>query len=346
MSSSVDAIFPEGAPDSLYTILRLESTASTAQIRGAYRTLALVHHPDKHTTKSDDEKAEHAAKFQQVGFAYAVLSDEKKRAKYDRTGSLEDGLDMDMGDEEGGWEAYFEQLFEEVTKTRLDEDKKLYQDGDEELDDLKEAYVKHEGNLPDILDSIPHSNYTDEPRLIARLKPLIASGDLPKFPKWDKTVGDKAAAKERKKQGKAEETEAEEMAKELGVWDEFYGSGKKGKRQGKSKKGDAKENEEEDTSALQALILKKRQKTGSFLDNLAAKYAEPEKKSKGKGKKRAAAEPEEESESPTKKVKKDVHDELDELDEDAFRKLQEGMFGKRKEGEAAGGKAGKKKARK
>ncbi|KZO89926.1 DnaJ-domain-containing protein [Calocera viscosa TUFC12733] len=343
MSSSVDAIFPDGEPDSLYTLLRLESTASTAQIRGAYRTLALVHHPDKHATKSDEEKAEQQLKFQQVGFAYAVLSDEKRRAKYDRTGSLEDGLDLDMGDEEGGWEAYFEQLFEEVTKQRLDEDKKLYQGGDEELDDLKQAYAQHEGNLPDILDSIPHSNYTDEPRLIARLKLLIASGDLPKFPKWDKTVSDKAASRERKRQGKAEEAEAEEMAKELGVWDEFYGSGKKGKRQGKVKKGETKENEE-DTSALQALILKKRQTAGSFLDNLAAKYAEPEKKSKGKGKKRAGAEVEED-ESPTKKVKKDVHDELDEMDDEAFRKLQDGMFGKGKQTEAASGKAGKRKAR-
>ena len=50
---------------------------------------------------------------------------------------------------------------------------------------------------------------------------------------------------------------AEELAKELGVWDEFYGSGKatakKPKGKGKGKKAD----EEEDTSALQALILKK-----------------------------------------------------------------------------------------
>jgi len=343
MSSSVDAIFPDGLPESLYSILRLDSTASTAQIRGAYRTLALLHHPDKHATKSDEEKAEHSIKFQQIGFAYAVLSDDKRRAKYDRTGSLEDGLDMDMGDEEGGWETYFEQLFEEVTKQRLDEDKKLYQGGDEELEDLKEAYTKHEGNLPDILDSIPHSNYTDESRLIARLKPLIASGDLPKFRKWDKTVSDKGAAKERKKQGKAEEAEAEEMAKELGVWDEFYGSGKKGKRQGKGKKEQAKE--EDDTSALQALILKKRQNAGSFLDNLAAKYAEPEKKSKAKGKKRAGDE-DDEDESPTKKIKKDVHDELDELDDEAFKKLQEGMFGNRKDADAVVGRAGKKKARK
>ncbi|EJT96774.1 DnaJ-domain-containing protein [Dacryopinax primogenitus] len=340
MSTSVSSIFPSGLPSSLYTVLHLDTHASSAQIRGAYRTLALVHHPDKHATASQEQKDEHALVFQQVGFAYVVLSDAGRREKYDLTGSVEELSDLGG---EAGWDAYFEQLFEEVTKSRLDEDKVLYQGGDEELEDLKRAYVEHEGDLPSILDSIPHSNYTDEPRLLARLKLLVADGTLPSFPAWEKTLADKRAARERKKQGKAEEKEAEEMAKELGVWDEFYGTGKKGARQGNGKgkgKNGEKENEEEDTSALQALILKKRQNAGNFLDNLAAKYAQPEKpngnaKGKGKSKKRPA--PEEEEEESPKKMKKDVHDELDGMDDELFRKLQEGMFGKRE-----GGKKGRK----
>jgi len=75
------------------------------------------------------------------------------------------------------------------------------------------------------------------------------------------------------------------LAKERGVWDEFYGTGKKRKRQGKGqRKEGAKENEGEDASALQAL-------TGSFLDNLAATYVEPEKSSTGQeGRKKHAGE--------------------------------------------------------
>ena len=99
-----------------------------------------------------------------------------------------------------------------------------------------------------------------------------------------------------------EAEEAEELAKELGVWDEFYGSGKAGARKSKGgRKGKGKatredeEAGEEDVSALQALILKKRKNMDSFFDGLAEKYAEPAPKGK-KGKKRSKAAVDEEDE--------------------------------------------------
>ena len=58
-------------------------------------------------------------KFQQIGFAYAVLGDEKRRERYDKTGKTDEGLDFGVG--EDGWEAYFEELFERVTREKLDE---------------------------------------------------------------------------------------------------------------------------------------------------------------------------------------------------------------------------------
>ena len=45
------------------------------------------------------------------------------------------------------------------------------------------------------------------------------------------------------------------------------------------------EEDEDDTSALQALILKKRKNMDNFYDSLAAKYADPQPVAKGKGKK-------------------------------------------------------------
>jgi curved DNA-binding protein len=65
-----------------YKILGVEKTASAAEIKKAYRKLALKYHPDKNP---DNKEAE--AKFKEISEAYAVLSDEKKRQEYDTYGS-------------------------------------------------------------------------------------------------------------------------------------------------------------------------------------------------------------------------------------------------------------------
>ena len=109
----------------LYAVLGIQSTASGDDIKKAYRKLALIHHPDKHASSTEDAKQAASRKFQQVGFAYAVLSDRKRRTKYDTTGSTEEGFDLAEG--EDGWEAYFEALFESVTRDKLDQMKKEYQ---------------------------------------------------------------------------------------------------------------------------------------------------------------------------------------------------------------------------
>lgn len=150
---------------------------------------------------------------------------------------------------------------------------------------------------------------------------------------WESSVRDEQAQLSRKKQGEKEAKEAEAYAKELGVWDEFYGSGKASERKGKAKsnakKSDAGGHAEEDHSALQALILKKKEKNmDSFFDGLAAKYSEPSKsKGKGRGKKRAH-EGEANDESPRKKSQRDVPAPPD-IDEEEFQKLQGKLFGEK-----------------
>ena len=116
--------FPDQEVD-LYAVLQLKQDASLDDVKKAYRRLALKYHPDKHATASDDAKKDASIKFQQIGFAYSILSDEKKRKRYDKTGSTADNLDF--GEAEGGWEAYFEDLFDRATRGRLDEMKKEYQ---------------------------------------------------------------------------------------------------------------------------------------------------------------------------------------------------------------------------
>jgi molecular chaperone DnaJ len=64
-----------------YEILGVGRTATEAEIKKAYRKLAVQHHPDKNP---DDHTAED--KFKEAAEAYSVLSDAQKRAAYDRFG--------------------------------------------------------------------------------------------------------------------------------------------------------------------------------------------------------------------------------------------------------------------
>lgn len=64
-----------------YKILGVEKTATTDQIKKAYRKLARQHHPD---VNPNDPEAER--KFKEVNEANEVLSDPDKRQKYDQLG--------------------------------------------------------------------------------------------------------------------------------------------------------------------------------------------------------------------------------------------------------------------
>ncbi|KAF8575548.1 DnaJ-domain-containing protein [Ramaria rubella] len=287
-SDPITQFFPDNPDVNLYDVLSVSSTATASEIKSAYRRLALLHHPDKHAASSAEAQKDASTRFQQVGFAYAVLGDEKRRKKYNDTGSTEEGMDWN-GDSADGWEAYFEEMFEKVTRGKLDEMKKEYQGSEEELADIKTAYLETEGCIEGIISHIPHSNYTDETRFVDIITGLIAKGDLEALPVWNQALKDTKGRAARKRKGEKEAQEAEGMAKDLGVWDEFYGSGKEGNRRGKGKgKGkskDDKEGNEDDEAALQALIQGKQKKLGGFLDGLAAKYG-ASKESNLRGKKR------------------------------------------------------------
>ena len=60
-----------------YEILGVSKSASTEEIKRAYRKLALEHHPDR---GGDEEK------FKEINEAYQVLSDPQKRAQFDQFG--------------------------------------------------------------------------------------------------------------------------------------------------------------------------------------------------------------------------------------------------------------------
>lgn len=88
-----------------YKILGVERKANTDEIRSAYRKLAMKYHPDKNP---GDKKAEE--KFKEINEAYQVLSDEQKRAHYDRLGSAYSNF-RTTGGRPGDfqWEDWFQQ---------------------------------------------------------------------------------------------------------------------------------------------------------------------------------------------------------------------------------------------
>src|SRR3989304_2441471 len=64
-----------------YEVLGLARTCSDAELKAAFRKLAMQHHPDRNP---GDNECEH--KFRELNEAYEVLKDGDKRAAYDRFG--------------------------------------------------------------------------------------------------------------------------------------------------------------------------------------------------------------------------------------------------------------------
>lgn len=69
------------ASSDYYQILGISKNATEAEIKRAYRKLALQYHPDRNKGKEAEEK------FKEVNKAYEVLSDTQKRQTYDQFGA-------------------------------------------------------------------------------------------------------------------------------------------------------------------------------------------------------------------------------------------------------------------
>ncbi len=75
-----------------YEVLGVSKSATTIEIKKAYRKLALKHHPDKNPGDKEAEK-----KFKEAAEAYDVLGNDEKRQRYDRFGHAGVGGDSGFG---------------------------------------------------------------------------------------------------------------------------------------------------------------------------------------------------------------------------------------------------------
>lgn len=98
-----------------YEVLGVERGADGATIKSAFRKRAMQYHPDRN---QDNPEAEQ--KFKELGNAYEILSDEQKRAAYDRFGhaAFENGGAGGMGGGQGfgggAGAAGFSDIFDEI----------------------------------------------------------------------------------------------------------------------------------------------------------------------------------------------------------------------------------------
>ncbi|MBL9024742.1 MAG: molecular chaperone DnaJ [Myxococcales bacterium] len=89
-----------------YEVLGVEKGAASDDIRKAYRQAALKHHPDRN---QGDPEAEQ--RFKEATEAFQILSDDQKRARYDRFGHA--GVEGSMPDFGGDIFSHFQDIFSE-----------------------------------------------------------------------------------------------------------------------------------------------------------------------------------------------------------------------------------------
>ncbi|KAF2675709.1 DnaJ-domain-containing protein [Lentithecium fluviatile CBS 122367] len=259
INDDVEDIEEEDGPPTIdpYEVLGLEKEATVDDVKKAYRKEALKHHPDK---ASPDEKEAANKKFQEIAFAYAVLSDDRRRKRYDLTGSTAETLE---DDDEFDWLSFYRQQFEDiVSEENINRISVEYKNSASERRDLLKAYEQYKGRLSAIYEAVMLSDIlVDDDRFRQILDEEIAKGTIESYELYERDNNDEArqAAKdaERKRREEFDKREAKKAA-----------AGKPSAK-AKAKKSDAA------GMADLAAMIQQRQKArnGNFFDHLEAKYA-------------------------------------------------------------------------
>ncbi|CAK5075304.1 unnamed protein product [Meloidogyne enterolobii] len=265
MTFSNDCLRIFGTKD-LFIILNLERTTTnltSAKIKKAYYQQSILWHPDRFAASdiySDEEREVATKKFQILSKAYNILSDSEKRSVYMETGKF----DFDDDDEENSkdWFSVWRGMFKKVTKEDIEEYLKKFRGSQQEMNDVKNAYVKYKGDMDKILETVIGADVQNEDRIREIIRHFIELGELPSLPKYK---NEKPISRVRRmKRAAYEAKRAEKVVEEMRALGSAGGS-KDGEEENGGGKGD-----------LGSLILanqKKREKQqDDFLAHLEQKY--------------------------------------------------------------------------
>ncbi|KAI9487234.1 MAG: hypothetical protein EXX96DRAFT_552321 [Benjaminiella poitrasii] len=283
-----------------YKLLNLnKETTTESDIKKAYRKLALKFHPDKLPQDATAEQKEEAnASFQQLSMAYAVLSDPKRKARYDKTGSM----DESEFDEDKDWAAYFKELWTGIVNAdTIEAHRKKYQGSDEEKADLLKAYETCKGNMDQILELVECSTARDCKRFEKIIRTAIKQKDVPLYSALDKTTTPRAHQKRIDKELKAE---AKFLAKQ-----------EKDKKKGKEESNEnRKKKDDDDEASLLELIQQRNKNREAKMNSVIDSILESTKKGNKKRSRQQKDDDEKEEALPT---------------DEEFEKLQKKLFNKR-----------------
>ncbi|KAL8982387.1 MAG: hypothetical protein Q9205_003086 [Flavoplaca limonia] len=298
-----------------YTTLNLTPTANAVEVKTAYKKLALKHHPDK---AGPSQKSTAHNTFQNIAFAYAILSSPHRRKLYDTTGSTSEILSSLTDDDDFNWLSFFRDQYSSLSSSALDDFSKSYKNSDDERQDLLAAYEKYQGKLNGAYEEVMLSNpLEDEDRFHEIIDKAIEAGEVEGYKAYLKES--KSSRDARMKKARREADEAAREKKVNARYQSIFGGDGKGasavngstvstnegdgnssdaepmtNRQKKSMRGHG------DLGNLAAMIQSRNKARGeAFFDSLEAKYGGTSASDNG-FKRKAEEEPDEEAFQRTK----------------------------------------------
>ncbi|MCJ1472105.1 hypothetical protein MMC13_000752 [Lambiella insularis] len=160
-----------------YRFLKVDKTATEAEIRTAYKKLALIYHPDKNRER---DRAGAHRNFQRLALAYAVLSSPRRRALYDTTGSVSDSIDTVSDEPDFDWHKFFRAQYAElVTPEGIEKFGESYRGSEKEKEDVLAAYTRFNGKMKKLYQVVILSNpVADEERFRDIINAAIESGTV------------------------------------------------------------------------------------------------------------------------------------------------------------------------
>eukprot|EP00043_Microstomoeca_roanoka_P012038 m.115509 g.115509 ORF g.115509 m.115509 type:complete len:322 (+) comp15373_c0_seq1:193-1158(+) len=243
----------------LYELLGVEKTADKSKLKKAFHQCARQFHPDK---AKDDAGA--TEKFQLISRVHALLSNTARRQSYDRTGVIDE--EILSSDPDFSWEQYWRDLFPPVTEENIDSFAKTYKDSDAEKEDLRKAYLEHEGDWEGIFSTVPLSNpMTDLDRFSGYIEAWISSKEVPKYTAYSDKKARQRVIKEAQKEAKLLEKEQEKSAS-------------KEKTTRRSQQSTSSATQSESGGDLASLILQRRSARAKQFQELEQKYTKGKKK--------------------------------------------------------------------